>query len=253
MWFLRHNLKVNEDKTRVICFTPKKSITTPIQSFTFGSSTIVPVSTFKNLGVTLDSFMNMEKHVNSLTQSAYFHLRNISKIRRYLTLDAAKTLAHTLVISRIDYCNGILGNLPLRVTNKLQRVQNTAARMLYKKPKRTHTTPLLKQLHWLPVIYRIKFKILLLTFKSLNQLAPPYLKFLIKRYVPSRQLRSNLSLQDTLVVPRYRRRKHAGRSFSTVAPTLWNELPQHIRKAGTLSTFKSLLKTFYFNRHFTAV
>ena len=156
------------------------------------------------------------------------------------------------MISRIDYCNSLLGNYPLRVTNKLQRVQNAAARLLYKKTKRTQTTPLLKQLHWLPVIYRIKFKILLLTFKSLNNLAPLYLKSLIRRYVPSRLLRSNLSLQDTLVVPRYRRKKHGGRSFSTVAPTLWNNLPAHIRKVKTVVTFKSLLKTHYFNLHFTA-
>ena len=164
--------------------------------------------------------MNMEKQVDSITQS------------------------------RIDYCNGILGNIPLRVTNKLQRVQNTAARMIFKKPRRAHTTTLLKCLHWLPVTYRIRFKIMLLTFKSLNNLAPLYLKRLLNCYTPPRQLRSFCSLQDTLVVPRYRRKKHGGRSFSVIAPMLWNQLPVRIRRLKTLSAFKSQLKTFYFNQYF---
>ena len=248
-WLLRHNLKVNDDKSKVICFTPKKGLN-PITDFTFGSEILEPISVLKNLGVSLDALMTMEKHINTITQSAYFQIRNISRIRKCLTLESAKTLTQTLVISRIDYCNGLLGNIPLRLSNKLQRVQNAAAKMLFKKPKRDHVTPLLKSLHWLPITFRIKYKIVLLTYKSLNNLAPPYLKHLIHWYVPTRQLRSNTVLQNTLVVPRYHRRKHGSRSFSALSPVLWNELPLHIRKAESVTLFKSLLKTHYFNTYY---
>ena len=248
-WLLRNNLKLNNDKTQIICFTPQKDLN-PIESLTLNSKVIKPVSVFKNLGVLLDSLMTMEKHLNSITQSAYLHIRNIAKIRQYLPLESAKTLTQALVISRIDYCNSLLGNIPLRLSNKLQRVQNAAAKMLFKKSRRSHVTPILKTLHWLPVVFRIKFKILLITYKSLNGLAPSYLKHLVHRYVPSRCLRSNIPLQDTLVTPRYRRRKHGGRTFSAISPILWNELPLNIRRANTVATFKSLLKTHYFNQYF---
>ena len=250
-WLLNNNLKLNNDKTKVICFTPRKDLN-PIQSFAFNSELVEPVTAFKNLGITMDTLLTMGSHINTVTQSAYLQIKNLSKIRQYLTLDSAKTLTQALVISRIDYCNSLLGNIPLRLSNKLQRVQNAAAKMLFKKPKRAHVTPLLKSLHWLPVVSRIKFKILLLTYKSLNRSAPSYLKHLLYWYVPPRQLRSNITLQDTLVVPKYRRKKHGGRSFSALSPTLWNKLPLSIRQAKTVTAFKSLLKTHYFTKHFTS-
>ena len=193
----------------------------------------------------MDSLLNLESHVNKITSSAYYHLRNISKIRKLLDVSSAKALVQASVISRIDYCNSLLYRTPLRVTNKLQRVQNQAARVICKKKRRDHMTPVLKELHWLPVRSRIKFKIMLLTYKCLVGMSPEYLDNLINCYNPPRTLRSNATLEGTLCLKRFKRIKHGGRTFSCVAPILWNCLPPDIRNANTVPTFKSLLKNFY--------
>ena len=219
-------------------------------SITIGTYVTNPRTPVKYLGIQMDSLLNLEKHVNSVTSTAYYHLRNISKIRQALDIDSAKSLVQSLVISRLDFCNSILSKYPQRLTSKLQRVQNHAARVIFKKKKRDHMTPYLKELHWLPVRSRVTFKILLLTYKCLNGLAPAYLSDLINLYIPPRTLRSNTTLTGTLVVPRYNRLKHGGRAFSYVSPLLWNCLPNGIRNAVSVSLFKSLLKTHLFREYF---
>ena len=219
-------------------------------SIVVGSSSISPSANVKYLGVYLDSLLNLECHVNKITSSAYFHLRNISKIRQVLDISSTKSLIQSTFIPRIDYCNSLLSNVPQRLNNKLQRIQNHAARVIYKKRKRDHITPVLKELHWLPIRCRVSFKVLLITFKCLNGLAPEYLADLIKRYSPPRVLRSNDSLSGTLIVPRFKKLKHGGRSFSIVAPSLWNCLPSDIRNADTVSLFKSMLKTHMFKEYY---
>ena len=124
--------------------------------------------------------------------------------------------------------------------------------MLCKKGKQPQMTPILRKLHWLPVTLRVKFKILLLAFKCLKGSAPNYLQQLISRFVPTRNLRSNTVRRDTLVVPRYKKRKYGSRAFSRIAPVLWNQLPIHIRQINTVQEFKSSLKTHYFNIHFNS-
>ena len=136
-------------------------------------------------------------HINHVTKIAFFHLRNIARIRDFLSLNDAKTLIHAFVFSRLDYCNAILSGLPKKETDRLQLVQNAAARVLTKTKMREHITPVLASLHWLPVVFRIDFKILLLVYKGVNGLAPSYLYDCLKRYVPNRPLRSsNADLLD---------------------------------------------------------
>ena len=249
-WLNTNLLQVNDDKTRIIYFTPKKDMSFIRNSITIGTYVTNPRTPVKYLGIQMDSLLNLEKHVNSVTSTAYYHLRNISKIRQALDIDSAKSLVQSLVISRLDFCNSILSKYPQRLTSKLQRVQNHAARVIFKKKKRDHMTPYLKELHWLPVRSRVTFKILLLTYKCLNGLAPAYLSDLINLYIPPRTLRSNTTLTGTLVVPRYNRLKHGGRAFSYVSPLLWNCLPNGIRNAVSVSLFKSLLKTHLFREYF---
>ena len=144
----------------------------------------------RNFGVIYDSSMSMENHIMAICKAAFYHLRNISRIRKYLSSQTAEMLVHAFVSSRLDYCNSLLYGLPKELLKKLQHVQNVAARIVTHTRKCDHITPVLCQLHWLPIEERIVFKILSLTFKYLNGLAPPYLRDLIAKYVPRRNLRS---------------------------------------------------------------
>jgi len=154
---------------------------------------------------------------------------------------------HAFVTSRIDYCNGLLYELPDCEIAKLQRVQNAAARLLL--PCRTydHITLVLINLHWLPERYRINFKILLLPFKALYGMAPSYIIDLIHTTNTRYLLRSNEGV--LLKHPSGRVKKSFGdRSFNVAAPTLWNALPVNLR---SISTFKSNLKTYLFKLAFS--
>ncbi len=137
--------------------------------------------------------------------------------------------------SRLDYCNALLGGCPASSINKQQIVQNAAARVLTRSRKYDHITPILQSLHWLPIKFRII--ILLLSYKALNDLAPAYLTNLLSRYNPTRSLRSQNS--GFLVVPRIAKSTKGGRTFSYLAPKLWNSLRDNVRGSDTLSLFKS--------------
>ncbi len=112
--------------------------------------------------------------------------------------------------------------------------------------KYDHITPNLQSLHWLPIKFRISYRILLLAYKALNDLAPAYLTNLLSRYNPTRSLRSQNS--ELLVEPRIAKSTKGGRTFSYLAPKLWNSLPDNVQGSDTLSRFKSRLKmlTRYF-------
>ena len=111
-----------------------------------------------------------------------------------------------------------------------------------------HITTVLRDLHWLPVHQRIHFKILLMTFKCLNQLAPSYLSDLLIHYRPSRTLRS--SDKELLVQPRCHLKTYGERAFSFIAPKLWNTLPLSIKRCNSAESFKSTLKTYLFRNYF---
>ena len=138
--------------------------------------------------------------------------------------------------------------LPTVLLNKLQCVQNTAARIITRTSRYSHITPVLKELHWLPVKFRVQYKILLHTFKALHKLSPPYITDVLKVYQPTRSLRSQNSL--TLVVPWTKPGKYGERCFHQAAPVLWNSMPSNIREATSLETFKRALKTYFFCLHF---
>ncbi len=165
-----------------------------------------------------------------------------------LSVSDAEKLVHAFMTSRLDYCNALLCGCPASSISKLQIVQNAAARVLTRSRKYDHITPILQSLHWLPIKFRISYKILLLTYKALNDLAPAYLTNLLSHYNPTRSLRSQNS--GLLVVPRIAKSTKGGRTFSYLAPKLWNSLPDNVRGSDTLSLFKSRLKTHLFSQAF---
>lgn len=246
-WMNDNMLKMNQEKFEFIIFHPKhRKVDLQKCTISIGDSNFVPSDHVRNLGVVQDKCMLMEKQVSSVVRSCYHQLRCISRIRHYITTDACRSLINSAVTSRLDYCNVLLHNLPKTLLGRLQLVQNNCARLITKTPRQDHITPVLIKLHWLPVEYRVKYKVLLYTFKALNGLAPQYICDLVEEYRPTRTLRS--STQSLLVVPSCRTATYGSRSFIVSAPTLWNSLPNELKAVQTLATFKKCLKTYLFRR-----
>ncbi|XP_062605752.1 uncharacterized protein LOC134267560, partial [Saccostrea cucullata] len=186
----------------------------------------------------------METQISAVSKSCFYHLRNISRIRPFITEDACKTLVVALVASRLDYGNALLYGITETNISRLQRVQNTAARIATRTRKHDHISEVLISLHWLPVKFRTYYKILLYTFKVLQGTSPSYLKELITVYQPSRTLRSYDSKH--LVKLRVRTETYGTRRFDHAAATLWNGLPDALRFQTSLLAFKRDLKTHLF-------
>jgi len=162
-------------------------------------------------------------------------------------------LVHAFVCSRLDYCNSLLVGLPKVRLSPLQSVLRTAARLIARRPRYSHiSTFMFTELHWLPLVARIQFKILTLIFKAPRGLAPKYLVDAIRRLHSSsshRTLRSSNRLD--LLVPRSRTAMAQSRSFASIGPSLWNSLSPSIRStilSGTLSSSFAFLKTCFFSR-----
>ncbi|KAK3545793.1 hypothetical protein QTP70_013127 [Hemibagrus guttatus] len=174
-----HQLKLNPSKTELLIIPGDPS---PAQdlAISLNNSMISPSATARNLGVTM---------ANQLSFSCPL-LYNIKRIRPFLSTQATQVLVQSLVISRLDYCNSLLAGLPLNAIRPLQMIQNAAARLVFNLPKFSHTTPLLRSLHWLPVAARIRFKTLMLAYKAKNGPAPSYLKALVTPRTAPRSLRS---------------------------------------------------------------
>ena len=149
-------------------------------------------------------------------------------------------------MSRLDYCNVLLNGICKKDLNRLQKLQNKCARMIYMKPRYEHVTPLLKDLHWLPVNERIVFKTLVFVYKSLKGLSPQYIQdSLVVKRPPEQAVRTRSAQVTSFLVPKFR--KCAGeRAFSVATPRLWNSLPMSIQNASSLQSFKSMLKTHLF-------
>ncbi len=263
-WMKEHHLQLNLAKTELLVFpaTPTLQHDFTIQ---LGSSTITPSASVRNLGVIFDDQLTFKEHIAKTARSCRFALHNIRKIRPFLTEHAAQLLVQALVISRLDYCNALLAGLPSNTIKPLQMIQNAAARLVFKEPKRAHVTPLFVSLHWLPVAARIQFKTLMLAYRTTTGSAPTYFHSLLRIYIPSRSpayfhsllriyipsrsLRS--ASERRLVVPSQRGSKSLSRTFSFTVPGRWNDLPTPIRNAGSLSIFKQQLKTHLFQLYLT--
>ena len=204
-------------------------------------------SSVRNLGVHLDQTLSMQQHISSVCRVAYPELRTAS-IRPYLTQSETAQLVSSAITSRLDYCNSILPGLPLKQISRLQRVQNNAAKLVLRESKYDHVTPLLQELHWLPMKFRPQYKIATFVYRFFDGSLPGYLSQTLCAYEPTRNLRS--SCEKLLKVPKRNTKTFGERSFSFLAPSVWNSLPSDHRNSSTLPLFKSRLKTHLFRTAF---
>ena len=174
-WMASNRLMVNPAKTDILwCSTNKPPPDTPLSP---SGTTVQPSSSLRNLGVFFESDLSLASHVNQLTARCYSSLRRIKSCRRALTRSASVTLVNSLIVSRLDYCNSLLAGCSKQLVDKLQRVLNCAARVIFGGDRRDHVTPLLRdKLHWLRARERITFKLCLLVYKATNGLAPSYIQ-----------------------------------------------------------------------------
>ena len=226
-WLMLNDLRLNPSKSEVVwagtrtqlhstdAFEPHLLIAGPVSS----------ASSVKIVGVTFDAQLSFTDHVSEICRACNFHLRALSHIRRSLDIPTANMIATSIISSRLDYCNSLLAGISDFNLQRLQRLQNRAAKIVTNS-WRTPTESLLHQLHWLPVSNRIDFKIATLTFKTLTTQQPSYLHDLLTPYSSNRSLRS--SGQHLLTVPRSSTSIQS-KAFSSYAPRLWNQLPQSLR------------------------
>uniref|UniRef100_A0A8C1MC95 Reverse transcriptase domain-containing protein n=1 Tax=Cyprinus carpio TaxID=7962 RepID=A0A8C1MC95_CYPCA len=248
-WMSTNFLCLNSGKTEVMLIGSRHQISKAGSlSLTIDGSVLATQAKVRNLGVIFDTRLSFDSFVQSTVKSSFFHLRNIARLRPMLNFSVAEKLMNSFVISRIDYCNALLAGVSKSTLNKLQYVQNSAARILTGSRVCNHITPVLESLHWLPVRFRVDFKIMMLTYKALHSLAPYYLSELLTSYTPTRRLRSSQS--NLLVVPQTRLRSMGDRAFSSYAPVLWNSLPPDLRDTQGYDIFKGRLKTYFFKLAF---
>ena len=250
-WMSDSMLKMNHDKTELIATGTKPKISQVTLSLTpvsISGHNIPSSQSVRNLGVFIDETLSMDVHIKHLCCILFCQLRRLGKIRPFLSTDAANKLDVSFVLTRLDYCSSLLAGLPDNKLNKLQRIQNHAARIVLRKPRHVSATSLLRTLHWLPVKARIQYQIACLCFQCLSHnTMPPYLSDLRHPYQPPRTLHS---LDTSLLsVPCFCLETFGLRSFSVFGPTVWNFLPLSLRKTQCFSTFKKKLKTHLFEKH----
>jgi hypothetical protein len=248
-WMETNFLKLNAEKTEVIVLGFRAQLVKFQLPFIdiAGVNIAAQSNAVRNLGVMFDRGMTMSSQVNNITKSANYQLVNIGRARKMLTTEATKLAVHTLVTSRLDYCNSLLTGISESQCKRLQNIQRTAARLVIRKRKFDSITSDLIDLHWLPVRQRIDFKVLVLVFKSIHQQTPMYISDLLQTRTIPRILRSTSSPAPQFTEQRTKNSTFADRAFSCYAPRIWNRLPVHIKLSESLDIFKKLLKTHLFN------
>ena len=245
-WMFSNKLKLNPDKTEFLIIGNKSQRAKFSSKFPISllDNDILPAPSARNLGVTFDSDFNFISHINSIVKSCNYHLRDFRRIRKHLDQDTATALGNALISSRLDYCNSLLFGAPSTYIKKLQRIQNSLARIITQSSGYASASKLLESLHWLPVKSRIHFKVSLLCYKAVQFEQPPSLaKFFTARDTPY-DIRS---VTETSVDHPPTVKKYGDRAFSFYAPSLWNKLPQEVRESPSVDSFRKRLKTYYFN------
>ena len=251
-WMDGNRLKMNSAKTDFILIGSRQQLVKcKTTSILANDETVQRSSIIKYLGALIDERLSFKQFINNKCRIDMWNLQKLKAIRNVLTDDACKTLVSTLVLLHLDYANAILIGLPEVDIRKMQIVQNMAAKLVFNCSTMESLTDSLRNLHWLPIRARIEHKLLTITYKCLNGEAPDCLYNLLSVLPELRRMLRSSDKYKQLVVPRVKRKTCAARSFSIMAPSLWNELPDSLHTASSVEIFKAELKTLLFRRYYT--
>ena len=256
-WMSSSMLKLNPDKTEFIIFgshAQLKKLDPYLPVKIFGNF-MHPAVVVKNLGVWFDANFSFANHVRNICKTCFIQIRDLRRVRKHLTDEAAILAANALVSSRLDYCNSLFRSLSSLNMHKLQCIQNTLARIVTNCNKYTRASPILKRLHWLPIESRCIFKTATLVYKFLHSGHPSYFGPLLSTRCGRYSTRYNHPDKRFLEVPQFcpsvhKSKNHFGHSFAFDAPTVWNHLPYEVRSAPTLTCFRKRLKSYLFHKAF---
>lgn len=246
-WMRSNRLQLNADKSEVVWIaSSRRQHQLPIDPLIFDGQPVRPVKSVRNLGIYLDSDLSMRCHVSRTVSRCFAALRQLQHVRRVVPVDVFRHLVVALVLSRLDYANGVLAGLPANLLRRLQSVLNAGARLIYGLRRYDHVTDALLTLHWLRMKERVQFKLAVLTFRVLHGVAPVYLgPFRRAADQPGRSsLRSASS--HHLIVPRCKLTTVGARAFIVAAPSVWNSLPAEVVSTDSLPTFRRRLKAYLF-------
>ena len=245
-WCASRRLQLNENKTELAWFGKRSRLNKLVDmehTVTVGTSVIQPAAVVRDLGVLLDQELSMSQHIARVTSSCFYQLRRLRQIRRPVGQELVAQLAHSFVLSRLDYGNSVLAGLPKSAIMPLQRVQNAAARLILDLRMNDHVTPALRQLHWLPVDRRVDFKLCIMMHAIHTGQCPTYSADMV-RAVAVNQTRSGLRSADTAQYQKPRCRTEIGkRAFSYAGPLAWNALPPSLHSITDSKHFRKRLKT----------
>ena len=248
-WASANMLKLNDNKTELMLVTSKR--TTHLHnlptSITVGNAHIPFKQFVKNFDFTLCFHLTMNAHVSNIARTCYFELRRLASIRGFPASTATATLVSAFVLSRIDYCNSLLFGSTHDVTSHLQRIQNYAARVILRLSMSSSITIHLRSLHCLPVKVRSTCKTACLCYHCHNSTAPSYVADMLhEKPLHTRNTRSSSYTMPLLNRPAHSKATLGYRSFSFASSSVWNSIPNDVRCAPSLSSFKSRLKTYLF-------
>ena len=232
-WTNNHFLKLNETKTKIMVFGNRSFKQSMQLSGCLSSSNQLTAlsSSTKLLGAHIDDTLSFNLHISKVVSSSLIIMKNIRSIRKYLTVDAAATLIHSVITSKLDQCNSLLFGMSGSNLNKLQHIQNFALRTVLNFHPRSHISQHFHEQHWLTVEQRIHFKLLTITFKCIHCLAPSILADKVRITSPL-----DMVLDTSLFFPSS---SFGKKSFSYSALRCWNVLPHNLRVIPSLDPFKS--------------
>ena len=249
-WMLRNYLKLNVLKTEVLFIARPQDhqmyhdMSLQIQNKLYLSS---PDDSVRSLGAYIDGTLTMQKMINEFVSSCYFNLKKLKNIKFSLPTEARLLVVKAFILNKLDFCNILFCCISSRQMQQLEKVMKDAIRFVYNLKKRDSVSASMKMAHFLPVSFRVKYKVCLFAFKILNGLAPSYLNNFVVKAIPSEfNLRSN---QDDMKLMELSGTANT-KTIKSQMIQYWNCLPYNVRISSSITIFKRNLKTYYFNQAF---